>query len=243
VQDRDTGKNLVLQVADEDRRFHIDPGANWLLDAGHVARAISQWTPDVVTLRPGYSGIDLDLDAVMAAAGDAVVLLDIMQPHPARPAGYLEAALRRADIVHCNEIEARVAMGVSTLDQAVGSLLAFGVDLILITAGGEGATAYTRTHRVGQPGYMVEAVDVTGCGDAFCAGTVMALDALNTGVIPRDPESVGSLLALAQAVGASAATAVGCVEGVGAALVDRLTSDQKADLLAATTIEKHTLAE
>lgn len=242
VPDRDTGRNLVLQVAGEDRRFHIDPGANWVLDPGYVIEAVRSWSPAVMTLRPGYSGIDLNLADVLATAGDAVVLLDVMAPHPSRPAGFLEPALRRADIVHCNEIEARTAMNVSALDDAVRAILSHGVRLVFVTSGDAGVSAFTRTHRITQRGYRVDAVDATGCGDAFCAGLALALDLPGVEALGRDPDSVVDLLTLAQAVGASAATAVGCVEGVSTSLVERLVADQGTDIRVDTTVETHELA-
>jgi sugar/nucleoside kinase (ribokinase family) len=224
----------VLQVTGEDRRFHIDPGANWFLNPGFVAGALAEWRPDALTLRPGYSGIDLALDDVLAAAGDILVMLDIMQPHPSRPSEYLEGALRRADVLHCNEIEARFATGAATSEEAVRSLLDRGSALVLLTAGGRGATGYTTTHRISQPGFAVDVVDVTGCGDAFCAGVLHWMADEKRAVPPDDPDDIARLLLRAQAVGAAAATAVGCVEGVTAPLVRQLLASQGDALLAAT---------
>ncbi len=245
VGDRDTGKNIVLQAGNEDRRFHIDPGANWVLDPDHVTRAVTEWSPAVVTLRPGYSGIDLSLGEVVSALdAETVLLADIMQPHPSRPAGYLDPLLARADIVHCNQIEARVATGAATVEQAVAGFLSAGVSLVLITSGGDGATAYTPTHRIAQPGFAVDVVDVTGCGDAFCAGAVFDLtehDA-STAVGDLQPDRIARLLVHAQAAGAAAATAVGCVEGVSAPLVDQIVARQADALLDNTRIETHELA-
>jgi len=238
VLDTDSGKNLVLEVVGEDRRFHIDPGANWALDPLHVAAALDRWKPDVVSIRPGYCGIDLDLATALAPVGDALVLLDVMQPHPSRPSGYLEGALRRTDVVHCNEIEALVATGAGSVHDAVSFFFEHGVALVLITRGGAGATAYTRTHVIDQPGYLVDVVDATGCGDAFCAGFVagLATPAAVRRDAQLDPEDVARSLLSAQAVGASAATAVGCVEGVSASLVDQITAQQGEGLLGATDI-------
>jgi len=238
VADRDTGKNLILEVVGEDRRFHIDPGANWVLDPGHVASALAEWRPDIVTLRPGYSGIDLDLDSILAPVADALVLLDIMQPHPSRPSDYLDGALRHADIVHCNEIEALVATGAATEGEAVAGFFAHGAALVVVTAGAAGATAYTPTHQIIQEGFRVDVVDVTGCGDAFCAGLVHSFAASGG---PRAASGLASdevarMLLAAQAVGASAATAVGCVEGVSSSLVDRIMTEQGDALLRHTDI-------
>ncbi len=238
VAGHDTGKNIVLAVTGEDRRFHIDPGANWQLHADHVAAALSAWEPDVVTLRPGYSGIDLDLDAILEPVEDALVLLDIMQPHPSRPIGYLDGALRHADIVHCNEIEALVATGAATIEEAVAGFFSHGVALVLITAGATGATAYTPTHRIMQEGFRVDVVDVTGCGDAFCAGFVHGLAASGDPLAAAGfaPEEAARMLLTAQAVGASAATAVGCVEGVSSSLVHQIMTEQGDALLRHTDI-------
>jgi sugar/nucleoside kinase (ribokinase family) len=240
VTDRDTGKNIVLEVTGEDRRFHIDPGANWLLDVGHVVAALDAWRPDVVTLRPGYTGIDLDLDAVLSAVEGALVFLDIMQPHPSRPADYLEGALRHADIVHCNQIEARVATGAATVDEAVAGFFSHGVDLALITAGDKGVTAYTPTHRITQRGFVVDVVDVTGSGDAFCAGFIHGLGKWGDPTDPAaaTPELIARMLLSGQAVGASAATAVGCVEGISASLIGHIIAEQGEELLDNTEIHQ-----
>jgi sugar/nucleoside kinase (ribokinase family) len=233
VDDRDVGRNIVLEVRGEDRRFHLDPGANWLLEPAHVSAALAEWQPDVVTVRPGYTGIDLDLETALAPAGDALVLLDVMQPHPSRPHGYLDPALRRATIVHCNGFEARVATGAATIDEAVAVFAAHGIELLLITRGEKGAAAYTRSHRITQPGFSVDVVDVTGSGDAFCAGFIHALEGSGEYL---DPETLPRLLGAAQAAGAAAATAVGCVEGVSADLVDRLVAEQGDRVLGDTEI-------
>ncbi len=240
VTDRDTGKNIVLEVTGEDRRFHIDPGANWLLDPGHVIDALGTWQPDVVTLRPGYTGIDLALDDVLSPVQDALVLLDIMQPHPSRPADYLDAALRHANIVHCNEIEAQVATGAATVDEAVAGFFSHGVDLAIITAGGKGVAAYSPTHRITQRAFVVDVVDVTGSGDAFCAGFIHGLGRWGNGTDPADvsPEQISKMLLSGQAVGASAATAVGCVEGISASLIERIIAEQGDELLESTEIHQ-----
>lgn len=236
VPDRDVGRNMVLEVAGEDRRFHLDPGANWELEPAHVAGALAEWRPDVATVRAGYTGIDLDLGAALAPAGNALVLLDVMQPHPSRQPAYLDPALDRADIVHCNAFEARVATGAATTEDAVGAFLAHGVGLVLITAGEKGVTAHTSGYRITQPGFAVDAIDATGAGDAFCAGFIHALAEPGEHL---DPEAVPRLLRTAQATGAAAATAVGCVEGVSAELVDRLVAEQGERLLRGTEIIEH----
>ncbi len=237
VPHEDTGRNLVLEVVGQDRRFHLDPGANWLLDADHVAGALASWQPDFVTLRPGYSGIDLALVGLLSPIEDTVVLLDIMQPHPDRPPGFIREALLHVDIVHCNEREALINTGALTLESAVEEFLRAGVRLVLVTGGHQGARAFTQRWTVTQPGFLVDTVDATGCGDAFCAGVILYFEKVGLASFGElEPGQLTELLILAQAVGASAATAAGCVEGVAAETVEAILADQGNAVRTATQI-------
>lgn len=227
VVDRDTGRNLVLEVAGEDRRFHLDAGANWVIDPDHVASALAGFEPDLLTLRPGYTGFDLALDEILAPLDSTTVLLDLMQPHPARPPEYIRDALRRADIVHCNEREARFNTGADTIEKAVAQLLDHGAELVLVTSGERGASAHTKRWEIGQPPFSVEVVDATGCGDAFCAGVIRRLAEAEPGAgLDLAPEELTELLLEGQAVGAAAATATGCVEGVTRGTVEDILAAQ-----------------
>lgn len=232
----DTGRNIVLSVADEDRRFHLDSGANWELSAGHVAAAIAEFEPDLMTLRPGYSGIDLELAAVLdPLEAGTIVLLDIMQPHPSRPPDYLRPILSRVDIIHCNEREALVNTGRENLDDAVDEFLDAGVSLVLVTGGGHGARARTQELDVSQEAFRVETVDATGCGDAFCAGVILHLEqAAVTNVAGLGADQLGLLLLDAQAAGAAAATAAGCTAGVRRTTRDAILAAQQARVVNTT---------
>lgn len=225
VEAEDTGRNVVLEVAGEDRRFHLDPGANRLLESTHVSAAIGAWKPDLLTVRPGYTGIDSVLAEILAPLGDVVVMLDVMQPRPDRRPRYLAEALPFVDIVHCNEREALINTGANTLEEAVDVFIEGGVELVLVTSGERGAQAYTEVRQVTQPGFRVEVVDATGCGDAFCAGIIGHLAGIG-GRAALGADELAELLLQAQAVGASAATAVGCVEGVTATGVASILSEQ-----------------
>lgn len=239
VPSRDTGTNIVLEVAGEDRRFHIDPGANWDLSPGFVSDAIADFAAQILTIRPGYTGIDHHLAELLEPLAETLVLLDLMQPHPSRPVDLVIPALRYVDLVHCNRHEALTVTGAADLDEAVGVFFEHGVAMVLVTSGENGASVVTPTQVISQHGFQVEAVDATGCGDAFCAGVIeflvrsgspptrAALDGMGT-------EDLARMLARAQAVGASAATKPGCVEGVSKQTVDRIWSDQGESILEST---------
>ena len=80
--------------------------------------------------------------------------------------------------------------------------------LILVTAGSGGATAYTRAGSVQVDGYSVESVDTTGAGDSFVAGVLV-------GVLESDDytdlETLREMLRFANAAGAIATTARGAI--------------------------------
>lgn len=237
VQSADTGRNLVLSVLGEDRRFHLDPGANWSLDPAHVASALASWDPDLLTIRPGYTGIDLALVELLSPLEDVCVMLDLMEPHPVRPPDYIGGALPHVDIIHCNQREALINAGTSNLDDAVESFLRAGVRLVLVTDGPRGARAYTSEWEVAQGRFELDVVDPTGCGDAFCAGSIEWLEGVGTEELDAlTPEQLSDLLLLAQGSGATAASAAGCIAGVSESLRDRLIAEQGSRLTTQTTV-------
>lgn len=231
IEEVDTGKNVILEKRGEDRRFHIDPGANWYLDPGFVKNQIRKQFPRIFCVRPGYSGMDLHLEEIFqeAKAQDSFLFLDIMKFHPERPQQLLLPLFHYADAVHCNEKEAMVNTGKDNLEDALKEILRQGTKAIFLTKGEKGTELITQDFRIVQPGFEVKTVDATGCGDAFCAGVVYKLIEFGEWRDVRNlsHENLLELLAFAQAVGASAATAAGCVEGVSKMRVDQILRDQK----------------
>ncbi len=237
VESADTGRNLVLSVQGEDRRFHLDPGANWHLETAHVASALESWAPDFLTIRPGYSGIDLAVGELLSSLEDVCVMLDLMQPHPARAPHYLDDALSYVDVIHCNRREALINAGTSNLHDAVERFLGAGVRLVLVTDGAGGAHAYTPTWAVSQGPFQMEVVDATGCGDAFCAGAIEWLEGPGVdGLEDLTPEQLTDLLLLAQGSGVTAASAPGCIAGVSGSLRRRMIAEQGPSLTDQTSV-------
>ena len=243
VPSRDTGKNIVLEVAGEDRRFHIDPGANWDLSPRFVADAIAGFAPQILTIRPGYTGIDRHVAELLAPLDETLVLLDVMQPHPSHPVDLVISALQYVDLVHCNEREAVTVTGAASLDAAMGVFFDHGVGMVLVTSGEHGASVVTSAHVISQHGFEVDAVDGTGCGDAFCAGIIEFLIRSESPPTRDTLDGMGSqdqamMLARGQTVGASAATKPGCVEGVSKQTVDAIWSLQGESVLESTDISR-----
>lgn len=240
VEETDTGKNVVLKKKGEDRRFHIDPGANWYLDPKFVKKVLQEVRPKIFSIRPGYCGIDLSLEEIFEKAKDAFIFLDIMKPHPQRPWDLLLPVLKYADAVHCNEKEATAVTSKQTTEEALRELLGRGAKIIFLSRGGRGAEIIAEGFRISQPAFAIEAIDPTGAGDAFCAGIIYKMiewgKYRNLDKLPQD--KLVEMLMFAQAVGASAAVGVGCTEGVSKEKVDALIKEQKERIISETKVRQ-----
>jgi len=228
----DNGKNVVINVKGEGRRLHMHPGANWFLDPEWVKQVVRESSFKIFSIRPGYSGVDLHLREIFEEVKkkNAFLLLDIMKPHPERPPLFLLPDLELVDAIHCNEKEAMVNTDKEDPEEALKELLVRGGKVIFLTKGEKGAEIITENFRISQPSFQkIEAVDATGCGDAFCAGVYYKMVEYNHfGDLRRLPvDKLKELLVFAQAVGASAATAPGCVEGVSKETVDKILNESK----------------
>lgn len=237
----DTGTNVVLERKNEDRRFHISPGANWYLDAEFVKRKIKEESPKIFCIRPGYCGIDLKLEEIFVEAKKygSFLFLDIMKFHPLRPKNILLPLFHFVDAVHCNQEEAMINTGKKSPREAVREMIRLGVKIVFLTKGHNGTDLITRDLVISQPGFKVKSIDNTGCGDAFCAGVTYQLiergDYKNTSGLSQD--KLVELLIYAQATGASASTACGCTDGVSRNLVGEIIKNQKNEILNETIIK------
>ena len=209
-----TGRDLIIVPQGRDRSFNISPGANLELTAEHVIQVLDEKKPKLLSIRPGYSGIDLELAEILKNRKDTFVLLDLMKPYE-KEWSFIMPAVKYATAVHCNDMEAMNITGKKSIVDAAKAFLNKGVQIVFITLGENGAILFTRDREIKQPAFDVGVVDPTGCGDAFCAGIIKKLidwDAFPfTGLAP---EQLEELLGYAQAAGAACATGIGTTAGV-----------------------------
>ena len=165
-----------------------------------------------------------DLGAVVNAArsGGALVAVDVLHPGSGREFERISAALAGADWFWPNGDQLLALTGRADLEQAVSDVLALGTRGVAVTLGADGCVVTGLdgglTHI---PAIAVEAVDTTGCGDAFDAGM---LTGLLLGCDPADAAWLGV------ACGSLVATGLGSDAG--------LTSlDQALDFLRAANPE------
>lgn len=92
-------------------------------------------------------------------------------------AGTLRALAALADVVFASDDELAMVSPDPAADEtgAVRSLLAGGAREVVVTRGGDGASAWTAEESVGCRARQVGVVDTIGAGDAFTAGYLSAL--------------------------------------------------------------------
>lgn len=225
-----TGKTLILTLRGKDRLCHLDPAACGRMSLEHLESALREAQPEFFSFRPGYTSLDLEIGPLLKRLRQDVLrgsflLLDLCAPYRKEWSYYL-GLLPYVDAVHGNAGEITRAAGAATSDEAAEKLLRLGVKMLLLTKDKDGAEMITPSCRIVQPAFEVDFVEPSGCGDAFCAGVFYALmqSGRKCGAMGRD--ELAEVLRWGQAMGAAAATRVGCVDGVTAETVFRLMGEE-----------------
>jgi fructokinase len=159
---------------------------------------------------------------------DAVITSDEDREHLREAAGLI-------DVLHCNDHEAKWITGLPEVAAAVGGLLDLGITLPIVSQGGEGLLLGYKGHCYSVSAFRVVSVDQTGAGDAFTAGVVKKLLALQgmslAGKLGETDDDLFDAVLLGAAAGAVCVTALGCTPAVDRASVSDLLESQSKDVL------------
>jgi len=173
-----TSKDLVLVVKGEDRRFHVDVGANLYLEPEHVLSVLREDKPRVFYVGGvGMLGkFDDKLPKVCQEAKrlGAIVFVDVVPPY-GRGWEFIIPSLKWIDILHCNAVEAFHMTGRKDPREAARALSALGVKVGLVTMGKDGLVAKIGKTEVSIPPFEVRVKDPTGAGDAFSSGILFQI--------------------------------------------------------------------
>jgi fructokinase len=125
--------------------------------------------------------------------------------------GAAERFYRAATIIKASDEDIRIAWdGQLTIAEAAAYWLGLGAQLVVVTQGGEGATAFSAAGQVSVPGRKVTVQDTVGAGDTFHAALLARL--AQTGrlspeaIAALDRETLADLLAYASAAAAITVT-------------------------------------
>lgn len=161
-----TGTALITVAADGDNAIVVSPGANASLTPMSVADAAPIEDAAVLLLQ-----LEVPLATVTAAAqrGSGTVILN---PAPAPAAPLAPDLLEAIDVLVPNETELAALTGVdpaAAADELAEAARCLGVPTVVVTLGARGALVVGPRAHEGVPAPVVEPVDTTAAGDAFCA--------------------------------------------------------------------------
>ncbi|MEM2913289.1 MAG: carbohydrate kinase family protein [Candidatus Bathyarchaeia archaeon] len=228
-----TSKDLILVVKGEDRRYHVDVGANWFLSPDHVLSVVSEEKPKIFYAGGvGLTGkLDEHLPEVLLKIKNlgSLTFIDPVTPY-GRGWGFLIPTMKWTDIFHCNIYEAKQITGRHNPHEAARALIEKGASLVVISHGDGGLRAETREYSVEMPAFRVPVVDPTGAGDALCAGIMSGLlkkmNRKHGDIANLSVEDLVDILLEGEAAGAACVTMVGTTTAVTRKNVDKILKEQ-----------------
>lgn len=240
-----TSIDLILVVKGEDRRFHVDVGANWYLNPDHVKSILEKEKPFIFYV--GATGLLGKFDEQLSNILQKAKMLNCMTfVDPITPYKHgweiLISALKWIDIFHCNNIEALSMTGKKNLEESIKELLKKGVKLVIVTMGENGLIAMNKEVKIKMPAFKVPTIDPTGAGDAFCAGIIYHLIQIiqhkKLDISEISTNDLTLTLLEGEAAGAACVTDVGTTTAVTRENVDKLLKEQGSIILKNTLISK-----
>src|SRR5574341_2224008 len=201
--------------------FYRNPGADTRLAPSDLDTDLLQQTQALhfgslsLTDEPARSATHAA--AEIARQGGALISFDAnYRPHlwisPAEAALRIRAVMDMVDVLKVNESELDLLAG--TTDPVEGSriLLNEGPSLVLATMGEQGSYFRSQLGAEFVPSFQVEALDATGCGDAFMAGALARLILIRDDWRSRlDVDSLREIVRYGSAVGALTALEYGVI--------------------------------
>ena len=199
--------------------FYRNPGADTRLRADELDRGLLEETRVL-----HFGSLSLGAEPIRSATWEAVALVrqagalisfDVnyrptLWDSPQRAHEQITAMIPQANLLKLNEVELELLTG-SQDPAASRTLLSMGPQLVVVTLGPEGSTFATADGGEHVPPFAVNAVDATGCGDAFIAGLWRQLLASRDWRDQLRSPRLREILRYANAVGALTAQKVGVI--------------------------------
>jgi len=233
-----TSKDLILVVRGEDRRFHVDIGANWHLSPEYVLSVLEEEKPLIFYAGGiGFTGkFDEELSKVLQRAKEleCLTFIDPLTPYK-HEWDFIIPSIEWTDIFHCNLDEAKKITGKDDPREAAKALTEKGAQLVIISLGDKGLIAETKEYLFEMPAFKVPMVDPTGAGDALCAGIMRGLlRAINykrCELSELSSDELTRVLLEGEAAGAACVTMVGTTTAVTEENVDKILREQGPELI------------
>jgi sugar/nucleoside kinase (ribokinase family) len=158
--------------------WHV-PGANVTFCAADVDASVLGWADAIhlggLTALPALDGAPAAALLAAAASHGLLTTADFLGVHGEDVQGLLAAVLPHVDILMPNESEARIATGASSAAEAAEVLHGWGARSVIVKCGPDGCVICDEAGVRSLPAHRAPVIDTTGCGDAFCAGVIVAV--------------------------------------------------------------------
>jgi fructokinase len=200
--------------------FYRNPDNDMLVHAGELSATLFA---EARFLHFGGVSLSTDtsrggtMDALrLAKKAGALVSFDVnyrptQWPSPEFARREMLAVAPQVSVIKANETEMALLTGETRPEVGAEALRRFGPELAVITLGPAGSYARTARGEASAPGFAVETVDATGCGDAFVAALLSKLAALADWRGAFSSNGLHELLRYANAAGALTATKRGVI--------------------------------
>ena len=211
-----TSKTAILLVTGQDRRYIHSFGANAAFKVSHIDR---EWVRGLkifylggLFLMPAFDPDELTNLLKFCRQEGVTTIVDVVIPENAALPADLRPLLQETEYFLPNDDEAQRMTGLDDPQAQLRTLLEWGARHVIITLGKRGAVAASQGKDHPAPDFwqtgiyqIPNAVDPSGCGDAFDAGLITGI--LNGWDMP-------ATLRYASALGGSATRALGTTDGV-----------------------------
>jgi sugar/nucleoside kinase (ribokinase family) len=127
-----------------------------------------------LTALPGIDGAPAGEILAYAHGHGALTTADFLGVRGDAPAEQLVQCLPHVDIFMPNDGEALAATGETDVPAAAERLRSLGARRVIVKQGPEGCLILDDDGERSLPAYDATVIDTTGCGDAFCAGVIVA---------------------------------------------------------------------
>jgi fructokinase len=175
----------LVEIAGGQARYQFSLGADFQWQAAELAflpggaqavhfGSLASWLP------PGDAAIAVAAGR-LRREGSVLISYDpnvrpALQPDRAAARRQVEHSVSLAHVVKASSDDVSWLYGAETADAVARHWLDLGADLVVITAGADGACGWTpQRPPLGRPPCPAEVVDTVGAGDAFTAGLLDAL--------------------------------------------------------------------
>ena len=200
--------------------FYRNPGADMLLRPEELPQELLRSTSCL-----HFGSLSLIDEPIHSAtlraieitrAGGGLISFDVnyrpaLWSSPEAAAQRVKQVLPLADLVKVNETEMELITGQANLDSGSHALMASGPQLCVATLGAKGSYFNNGHDAAFIPGFDVETVDATGCGDAFIAGLLTQIVAMDKRLADIPAAQLTQALRYANAVGALTALTQGVI--------------------------------